>query len=111
MIPIEFLRQFRFGEYAIFDFAVVLLGIYLLSPLLSKIFLRFRIDIPKKSWLLLILPISIFAHLLVGKITPMTRDFIDIDSHYILKILILSLLVLGIKSIKIIKKSSLRKEN
>lgn len=111
MIPIEFLRQFRFGGYAIFDFAVAFLGIYLLSPLLSKIFLKLRIDIPKQNWLFLTLPISIFAHLLVGKITPMTKDFIDIHNHYILKILILSLLIFGIKGVKIVKNGSLRKEN
>ena len=106
MIPIEFFRQFRFSGYAIFDFAVAFLGIYLLSPLLSKIFLKFRIDIPKQNWLLLTLPISIFIHLLVGRITPMTRDFIDIHNHFILKLLILCLLILGIKGIKIVKKNS-----
>ena len=111
MIPIEFLRQFRLSGYAIFDFAVAFLGIYLLSSFLSKIFLKLRIDIPKQNWLFLTLPISIVAHLLVGNITPMTRDFIDMDSHYILKILVLSLLTLGIKGIKIIKKSNQRKEN
>jgi hypothetical protein len=109
MIPIEFLRQFRIGGYAIFDFAIAFLGIYLLSPLLSKLFLLIKIKIPKKNWLFLTLPISILAHLLVGKITPMTRNFIDIHGHYILKILILSLLILGIKGIKIIKKNSLKK--
>lgn len=104
MIPIEFLRQFRFGQYAIFDFVAAFLGIYLLSPLLSKIFLKLKIDIPKRNWLFLTLPISILAHLLVGNITPMTRDLIDIHDHYILKILILILLILGIKGIKIVKK-------
>lgn len=105
MTLLEFLRQFRFGEYAVFDFATSFLGIYLLSPLLSKIFLKFRLDIPKKSWLLLTLPISIIVHLLVGVITPMTRDFIDIDDHYILKIIILILLILGLKGVKIVKKN------
>ena len=110
MIPIEFFRQFRFSEYAIFDFVVAFLGIYLLSSLLSKIFLRLRIDIPKRNWLFLTLPISIFVHLLIGNITPMTRDFIDINSHYFLKILILILLIFGIKGVKIIKKDSREKE-
>lgn len=109
MIPIAFLRQFRISDYAIFDLAVSFFGIYLLSPLLSKIFLKIRINIPKKSWLFLTLPIGILAHLLVGNITPMTRNFMDIQSHYILKILILGLLILGIKDIKIIKKNSLKK--
>lgn len=104
MVPIEFLRQFRFSGYAIFDFIVVFIWFYLLSPLLSKIFLKAKIDIPKKSWLFLALPIGIITHILVWKITPMTRDFIDIQNHYTLKIIILSLLVLWIKDIKIIKK-------
>ncbi|HRY82094.1 MAG TPA: hypothetical protein P5232_00095 [Candidatus Moranbacteria bacterium] len=104
MIPIEFLRQFRIGEYAIFDFVVAFLGIYLLSPLLSKIFLKLRIDIPKKNWLFLTLPIGIIAHLIVGKMTPLTRNFMDIHGHYVLKIIIFGLLFLGLRNITIIKK-------
>ena len=101
MTQIEFLRQFRFSGYAIFDFAVALIGIFLLSPLLSKIFLKIRVDIPKKNWLLLTLPMGVFAHLLSGEITPMTRDLLDIHGHYIVKALILVLLILGLKDIKI----------
>ena len=104
MNPIEDLRQYRLGGYAIFDFAVAFLGIYLLSPFLSKLFLKLNIDIPKRNWLFLALPIGIFTHLLVGKTTPMTEDFLNIHSHYILKILIVGLLIIGIKGIKIIKK-------
>jgi hypothetical protein len=105
MIPIEFLRQFRLGEYAIFDLATAFLGIYLLSFLLSKIFLKLRIDISKKSWVLLTLPIGIITHLLLGKMTPMTRNFLDIHDHYVLKIIIIGLLLLGLGDIKIVKKT------
>lgn len=115
MITIEFLRHFHFFGYAIFDLAVAFLGIYLLSPLLSKIFRKLRIDIPKRNWLFLTLPIGILVHLLVGKMTPMAKNFLDIHGHYILKILILSLLIIGIKGInieirgiKIIKKNRKR---
>ena len=104
MIPIEFLRQFRIGEYAIFDLAVAFLGIYLLSSLLSKMFLKIRIDIPKRNWLFLTLPIGIVAHLIFGHMTPMTKNFLDIHGHYILKTLIIILLILGLRNIKIIKK-------
>ncbi len=105
MIPLEFIRQFRLGGYAIFDFAAAFLGIYLLSPLLSKVFRKLRLDIPRHNWLFLTLPMSILVHLLVGNITPMTGDFIDIHDNYILKILILVLLFFGIRGIKIIRKS------
>lgn len=104
MIPIEFFRQFRISEYAVFDFAAAFLGIYLLSPLLSKMFLKLRINVPKQSWLFLTLPISIAAHLIFGNMTPMTKNFLDIHGHYFLKILIVGLLILGLRNIKIIKK-------
>lgn len=105
MTTIEFLRQFRLGGYAIFDLAVSFVGIYLLSPLLSKIFLKIGLKIPKQNWLWLTLPISILIHLLVGKITPMTANFLDLHSNYLLKILVLGLLFFGVKGIKIVKKS------
>lgn len=100
MIPIEFLRQFRVGEYAIFDFVVAFLGIWLLSPLLSKIFRKVGLEIPKKNWIFLTLPIGIVSHILTGHITPMTRDFIDPSGHYILKIIIMVLFILGMRGIK-----------
>ena len=104
MVPIEFLRQFRLGGYAIFDFAAAFLGIYLLAPLLSKLFKKLGLDIPKLSWMFLTLPIGIATHILVGNITPLTRDFLNLHDHYILKIFILVLLVLGPKGIKKIKR-------
>lgn len=104
MLPIEFLRQFRIFDYAIFDTIVAFLGIYLLSSWLSKLFLKIKIKIPKQSWLLLTLPISILAHVLSGNITPMTKDFLDLNNHYTLKIVIIVLLILGLKNIRLIKK-------
>lgn len=101
---LTFLRQFRLLDYAIFDFIVSFLGIYLLSPTLSKMFRKIRIEIPKINWLFLTLPIAIISHILVGVITPMTKDFLDVNGHYLLKIIILFLLVLGLKNIKILKK-------
>lgn len=59
--------------------------------------------IPKKNWLFLTLPVGIIFHLLVGKITPLTKNVLDIHGHYFLKILILVLLVLGVRGIKITK--------
>ncbi len=108
MNSLELLRQFRVGGFAIFDFVAAFLGIVLLSPLLSKIFLKLRIIIPKKNWLFLTLPISVVVHLAVGTITPMTRDFLDLHGHYILKIVIFGLLFLGLRDIKIIKKDYVR---
>ena len=104
MITLEYIRHFRIFEYAIFDLTVAFLGMYLLSPLLSKLFKKININIPKINWIFLTLLLGVIVHLLVGQITPMTKYFLDIHSHYVLKIIILLLFILGIRGIKIIKK-------
>lgn len=110
MIPVEFLRQFRIGEYAIFDLATAFVGVYLASFLLSWLFRKIRVDIPRISWVLLTLPIGIATHLIIGRITPMTKNFLDIHGHYVLKIVLIGLLLLGLRGIKIIKRNILVKE-
>jgi hypothetical protein len=106
MLTVTFLRQFRIGEYAIFDFTVALLGLALLSPLLSWLCRKFfKLEVPKKNWVFLTLPIGIVTHLIIGPITPMTRDFIDLSGHYTLKVIILGLLVLGLMNTRKIKNS------
>gem|GEM_PF-5811080 len=57
MTTIEFLRQFRLGGYALFDFAVTFLFIYLIAPLLSKLLLNVRIVMPKHNRLFLAIPL------------------------------------------------------
>ena len=97
MSTLEFLRQFKLSGYAIFDLTATFVGMGLLSPFLTKAFAKIGIKIPKLNWLILALPVGIVAHLLVGKITPMTKDFLDPNGHYILKIFLVGLAVLGLK--------------
>lgn len=104
-MDIEYLRSFRIVGFAIFDFVVSFLGIFILSPLLSKLFSFMHISIPKKNWIFLTLPIGVLFHLIFGSITPMTKDLLDINGNYFMKIGILSLVILGLRNIKIIKKS------
>lgn len=103
MITIEYLRHFRLFDYAIFDLVVSFLGMYLLSGILSKFFLKIRIKIPKINWVFLTLPIGIVAHLLTWTMTPMTRNFLNLDNFYILKFIILFFLLIGFKNIRFIK--------
>ncbi|MBI5135568.1 hypothetical protein HZA86_05050 [Candidatus Uhrbacteria bacterium] len=77
----------------------------IISPLLSKLFRKIRLDIPKRNWIFLTLPIGIITHLLINKITPMTARFLDLQGHYILKIVIVALLILGLRGIKVVQKS------
>ena len=104
MISIEFLRQYKIAGFAIFDFAVSFIGVYLLAPLLSKLFGKLGIQIPKKNWLFLTIPLSVLIHVLVNQITPMTKEFLDPQGHYILKGVIIILLIFGLRGIKRVKK-------
>ena len=62
MTTIELLRQYRLGGYAIFDFAISYLGIWLLSPLLTRLFKKIRLDIPKINWLFFIMGHFFYNH-------------------------------------------------
>jgi len=101
---IETLRQYRILDYAVFDLLLAFVGMAILSPLLSKLFLKMGINIPKRSWVIWALPIGIVAHLLVGNITLMTGRFIDPSGHYLLKIVIAVLVVAGFYGVKKVKK-------
>lgn len=104
METITYLRQFRIAGYAVFDFAAAFLGIFLLSPILSKLARKTGLEIPKRNWLYLTLPIGIATHLFIGNITPLTKNLIDIHGHYFLKAVIIGLLLLGLRNIKRVNK-------
>lgn len=101
---LAFIRQFRIGGFTIFDTAASFLAVYFLAPLLSRLFRSIGLDIPRKSWLYLVLPIGILAHYLSGNKTPMTKEFFDPKGYYFLKAVILILLVFGLRGVKRITK-------
>ncbi len=103
MITLEFIRSFRVGGYAIFDFVVSFIGIYLLAPFLSLLFSKLNIRISRKSWLFLTVPLSVVFHLLFGSYTQLTKDVIDMGGHYSLKLLLITLLILGLKDVRRMK--------
>lgn len=103
MITIEGLRQFRLGDYAIFDMALAFVGMGLLSPVLSKLFRFIKLEIPRKIWLIWTLPISILIHLLIGQMTLMTKRFLNLEGDYLLKALVIILIIFGLRGIKKIK--------
>lgn len=102
MFNISYLRSFKILDYAIFDLAASFIGIYLLSPLLTKLFSLIHLNIPRASWLYFTIPLSIIFHIIFGNYTPMTKYFLDPSSHYVLKLFIILLIVMGIKNIKIL---------
>lgn len=100
MTIIESLRQYRIGEFAIFDFTAAFLGMILIAPLLSKLCRKIGFDVPKRNWVILTLPLATLAHLIVGNITPMTKQLLDPDGHYFLKVLMIGLCIFGAMGIK-----------
>ena len=100
MPTIEYLRSFRIGGYAIFDFTLAFLGIYILSPVLTRLLRPLRLDVPRSSWIFLTLPIGILVHVLVGTNTPLTKAFLDPTRSYVLKLVIVALFLCGIRRIK-----------
>ena len=104
METLEFLRSFKILGYAIFDLIVSFGWIYLIAPRLSKLFLKIWVEISRKSWLFLTLPIGILFHIIFQNITPMTRNLFDINNFYLIKILMIILLIFWLKDIKLVKK-------
>ncbi len=104
MDTITYLRQFRLGGYAIFDFTISFVGMALLAPLLSRLFRKFGIEIPFRNWIFFTLPLSVIAHMAVGTYTPMTRAILDPQAHYPLKLIVIVLLALSFMDIKRLKR-------
>ena len=103
MFNVTYLRSFKILDYAIFDLAASFIGIYLLSPLLTKLFSLIHLNIPRASWLYFTIPLGIIFHLIFGNYTPMTKYFLDPSGHYLLKFFIIALIILGVRGITIIK--------
>jgi hypothetical protein len=101
---ILYLRQFRIGPFAIFDFASSLIVVALLSPLLSWLFLKMGIKIPLRSWILWTVPVAELIHIIIGQQTALTKMLLDPRGHYIAKVVVLVLLVVGFWGIKIAKR-------
>jgi len=104
MTTIELLRLYRFGDYALFDLFLAFLGMYLIAPLLSRIFRFIKLEIPKMNWVFLTLPIGVVLHILTKANTNMTKNFFDLNSHYLIKVMVLISLILGFTGINRIEK-------
>lgn len=91
----EFIRSFRIGPFAIFDFAISYIAIYFLAPYLSKLFAKVGIGINREQWLWLTLPIAVIAHVLSGTDTPFTDMIFDPSGGWIAKIVIIFMLLMA----------------
>lgn len=99
MISIEFLRQFRVGPFAIFDFVVAYGGLLLLSPIIIKLLQKVHVQMTWVNIMWLVLPLSIIAHVLSGHHTPLTKMFLNPSDYYFLKILIVFMVYMGFRKV------------
>ena len=97
MITVEYLRSFRIYHLAIFDLVVSYAGVFLLSPLLIRLFEKIHIHTSRAQWLWLTLPLSILIHLMVGQETALTKMMLDGDNYYLMKALVMGMVLMAYK--------------
>ncbi len=73
MLSIEYLRQFRIGQFTIFDTLASYIGILILSPVLTWLMSKLHIKIPTSSWLWFTLPLSVAFHIIFRQATPLMK--------------------------------------
>lgn len=98
---IETLRQFRIGPFTIFDTATAFLGIFLIAPFLTKLFLLVHVYIPRSAWLWFTIPIGEIFHLIIRQETPVMKMLTNPNGDYIAKIALLVLILVGLSQIRI----------
>jgi hypothetical protein len=99
-MSIEYFRQFRILNFAIFDFVASYIGMLLFAPILSHIAKKAGLTIKIYHWLWLTLPLSVFFHLAFGRMTPFTQAVVSVSGGYVEKLIILVMLYMGLKDIK-----------
>lgn len=104
MSIMEFLRQFRIGKIALFDLTLAYVGIYFLSPWLTKLAKKINLSIGRKEWLWLTLPIGVITHLLIGQETALNKMLFNINGNYLSKIILIFMIYMGLRGVRKIKK-------
>lgn len=94
---LSILREFKIGQFAIFDFVLAYLGIYLLAPVLTKYFAKIHLNINRTGWLWLTLPIGVLFHIAFSTQTPLTKMVLDPKGFYTIKLIILFMLYMGLR--------------
>ena len=96
---IEQLRHFRFGPFTYFDTLTAYVGIFLIAPLLTKLFSKFHIYIKRTEWLWLTLPIALTFHFALKLDTPFKQMFLNPAGYYFIpQIVILFMLFMGLRN-------------
>ncbi len=90
---LDYLRSFRIGPFAIFDFTLAYGFVYFIAPYLQKMGLR----LSRAQMLWLTLPVSIMVHVAVGSMTPFTKMFLDPYGSYWVKAVIVFMVFMALR--------------
>jgi hypothetical protein len=96
---LEFLRQYRFGAFSIFDTVASYGGVYLLAPPLIRWFGKVHVRLTRGNVLWLVLPVAVLTHIVLGLHTPFTKMVLDPSGHYLAKAAVLAMLYLGLRGV------------
>ncbi|MFA7287083.1 MAG: hypothetical protein WC052_05475 [Patescibacteria group bacterium] len=99
---ITLLRQFRIGQFALFDISLGYVGMLLLSPLLTKIFSKFHLHIPRATWLWWMFPISVVFHFVFRQSTPLMKALSQPEG-VLVAIILIAMILLGLRNCSRIK--------
>ena len=102
MDNLNFIRQFKIGPFAIFDTVISYIGLFLLAPILTKMFRIMRLEISLASWLWFVLPLSIVFHFFFSQQTPLMKLLVS-SNGYIAIIILLAMAYMGVRTIRVIR--------
>ena len=93
MSTIDYLRSFRVGPFAVFDFAASFVAAYVIGEYMF----------PNQTMALLwgVIPLSILAHVLAGKMTPLARMVMEPNAYWVPKLIVLFCVVQMVQNISL----------
>ncbi len=102
MLSIEYLREFRIGQFAIFDLTTAYLGMLILSPIFTWMMSKLKINVPIVSWVLLTLPLSVVFHIIFQQTTPLIELLSNPDriQFYVVIFILFAMTYLGLSKIR-----------
>lgn len=101
MISLEYLRQFKIEQFAIFDTVISYIGVLILSPVLTRLMSILKLKIPTSSWLWFTLPLSVLFHFIFHQSTPLMKILANYRhfQFYVAITVLFAMIYMGFKKI------------
>ena len=99
---LAFLRQFRIGTFPIFDVVISYIGIFLIAPILTKIFLLLHLNIPRSAWLWWTIPIGVLFHVIFSQDTPLMRMLAHPTQVWPAALVLIVMIAMGVRQVSVV---------